>query len=108
MSPENSPEREPLEPTPDNLLGDALGQAEAEEAADSSQWRESAKNHLRTGAKGVGNIIQFAGLFIPRMVWGLLRFAKEAIVHKGKVGFKKAYDIGEWIFNPDAEKGGKK
>lgn len=108
MSPENMRERELGEQTPESLVGDAITPLETENAAGVTTWRESGKRYFKTGGKFLTTPLKVGAFFLPRMVWGLLRFAKELAEKKGNVSFSRAREIGESMLNPEVKKGDKK
>lgn len=101
-------EREPGEQTPESLVGDATTQLETENAAGATAWGESGKRYFKTGGKFLGRPFQVGAFFLPRIVWGLLKFTKELIEKKGNVSFSRAREIGESMLNPEVRKGDKK
>lgn len=52
--------------------------------------------------------LRVPGAIIASMVAGLLKFAKEIITKKGKVGFGKGYEFGKETWSFDTNKKGKK
>lgn len=112
---EREPNRE-AENSPERTAAAAVSVLEERDAADpviSSRYSRAFKDFLSPkenwkDAKIIGQTSMDSarlGMAIAlKAIWGILKFAKEAIERKGNVGFKRAYEIGEEIFDFSSKK----
>lgn len=100
------------ERVPEQVVGAGVAAVESREAADpviSSEWWKKSKEFMGKAYESRISAVARVGLiYLPfKITLGLLKFAKEAIVKKGNVGFKSGYEIGKDAFSFDG-KGDKK
>ena len=96
-----------VEMTPEQVASDAVSVVENKEASDpiaSSKSTEGFKNFLKSSGGVAIDAGRAGGAVIVNMGLGILKFAKEMIIKKGKVGFGRAYEMGQDMFSFEAKK----
>jgi len=89
------------------VLGEAASNAEIRSATENTPAPESvekAKKYLKEGGKFAVNALSVVSQTVLGLTLGLLKFAKEIVVKRGKVGFSKGYEIGSEAVSFDGKK----
>ena len=96
---ENSPEQAVATGVLNAELRDATNLASAPETI--SKAKKFFENPAVQSSVGVASIITRIAF---KTIWSLLKFSREAITSKGKIGFSKGYEIGSEVFSFDGKK----
>ncbi len=101
--PEQAPRPEEAENNPEERVRIAaevaLSAVERTEAADRPEWRKNAVKYVATGGRIASTSIGLALAIIPKIVFGVLGFAKKLALSEGKVSFKEGREMGEEMFS---------
>ena len=92
---------------PEKLSDNAVAALENREATDpvaSSVWANKGREFLKARGRNSLDVTRVGLVVVAKAVWSILKFAKEAIIKKGQVGFGKGYEIGEDIFSFESKK----
>ena len=86
-----------VEKEPGQVLENAVSAVEKKDAADpviSSEWMQEYKKELKESGKIAASLLSVGLIISAKIVWGILKFAVEAVKKKGEIGFGEGYKIG--------------